>query len=119
MSNNGDFNFEKVLHEDGKSISGGEKQRLGLARALLTKPKLLILDEPTSSLDGENEKIISEFLSTIKGKTTVIVVAHRLATVKNVDVIHYIENGSIRASGSFEEIRILVPEINKYIENMD
>jgi ABC-type bacteriocin/lantibiotic exporter with double-glycine peptidase domain len=119
LSNNGDFNFEKVLHEDGKSISGGEKQRLGLARALLTKPKLLILDEPTSSLDGENEKIISEFLSTIKGKTTVIVVAHRLATVKNVDVIHYIENGSIRASGSFEEIRILVPEINKYIENMD
>ena len=95
--------------ERGTKLSGGQRQRLGIARALFTKPKLLILDEATSSLDGQTEAEITKAINKLKGRCTIIVIAHRLSTVKNADSILYLEKGQILAKGSFEELRRLVP----------
>jgi ABC-type bacteriocin/lantibiotic exporter with double-glycine peptidase domain len=98
--------------EDGTKISGGQRQRLGIARALVTRPKLLVLDEATSALDGQTEFNISKSISKLSGHATLIIVAHRLATVREVDQIIYLENGRVLATGSFDEVR-------KKISNFD
>jgi ABC-type multidrug transport system fused ATPase/permease subunit len=98
--------------EKGSWISGGQRQRLGIARALITKPKLLVLDEATSSLDGETEAAIGNALQVLKGTVTVLMISHRLSMLRNVDVLVYMENGEIKCVGSFDEVR------NK-IENFD
>jgi ABC-type multidrug transport system fused ATPase/permease subunit len=82
--------------EIGSKISGGERQRIGIARALLSNPKLLVLDEATSSLDGETEAEITEAIQLIKGKVTVVMIAHRLSTIREADQIFYLENGHIK-----------------------
>ena len=97
------------LGDSGNAISGGQRQRLGIARALLTKPKLLILDEATSSLDGITELEITEMLESLKGQATVITIAHRLATVRKADRIVYMEMGKIKAVGTFQEVRSQIP----------
>ena len=99
--------------ERGAALSGGQRQRIGIARALYTKPKLLILDEATSSLDGESEANITEALAKLHGKTTLIMIAHRLSTVKNADSVAYLSQGQILASGTFEEVRDLVPAFDQ------
>lgn len=96
----------------GSQLSGGQRQRLGIARALFTSPKLLVLDEATSALDGETEARIADSLSKIKGETTLILIAHRLSTVRNADKVVYLEQGRIRATGSFDEVRKAVPEFD-------
>ena len=101
------LNFQ--IGEGGSKISGGQRQRLGIARALFTKPKLLVLDEATSSLDGQTELGITESIEKLTGKATVILIAHRLSTVRNVDQIIYLENGKIVSVGTFEEVRKVVP----------
>ena len=101
--------LETVVGERGTKMSGGQRQRLGIARAVFTHPKLLILDEATSSLDGQTEAEITSSINALKGATTIVVIAHRLSTVKNADTIVYIESGQILATGSFEEVRSLVP----------
>jgi ABC-type multidrug transport system fused ATPase/permease subunit len=98
--------------EQGNRLSGGQKQRLGLARALLTRPKLLILDEATSSLDAETENQISEFLLSKKGELTMVVVAHRLSTIMQADRIVYFSNGEVRGVGTFNDLRSEVQEFN-------
>ena len=80
---------------------------MGIARALVTKPKLLILDEATSALDAETEKRISESISKLRGDTTIVVVAHRLSTVRLADTIYYLDQGVVRGQGSFEEVKEL------------
>lgn len=104
--------LDTMVGERGTRLSGGQRQRLGIARALLTEPKLLILDEATSSLDGKTEHEISEAIISLKGKTTVIIIAHRLSTVKNADKIIYIENGTIKAQGNFDELRNLISDFD-------
>ena len=94
------------IGERGFKLSGGQRQRLGIARALYTRPKLLILDEATSSLDAETEQAITLTLAELEGQVTTITVAHRLATVRNVDQILYLEHGRITARGTFEEVRL-------------
>jgi ABC-type multidrug transport system fused ATPase/permease subunit len=89
----------------GTRLSGGQRQRLGIARALITKPKLLILDEATSSLDGVTESEISESLRGLKGQITLIVIAHRLSTVVNADRIYFMERGLVKGVGTFEELK--------------
>ena len=89
----------------GSSMSGGQRQRLGIARALFTKPKLLVLDEATSALDGETEANISAAIKSLKGDVTVILIAHRLSAVREADQVIYIENGKILATGTFDEVR--------------
>ena len=93
----------------GSSLSGGQRQRLGIARALLTKPKLIILDEATSSLDGKTEADIGDAIQALRGTTTVVLIAHRLSTVRQADQVIYMENGNIQCMGTFNEVRNLVP----------
>ena len=99
--------------ENGNMLSGGERQRLGIARALYTKPKLLILDEATSSLDAQTEHAISNSLSNLKGKTTLLIIAHRLSSLKDSDLVIYLNNGRIISKGSFEEVKLKVPDFDK------
>ena len=93
------------ISQFGNSLSGGQIQRIGIARALISNPRLLILDEATSALDAETENVVSNLLRILHGEVTVIVVAHRLSTVKNADCLYWMENGEIVSSGSFENLR--------------
>jgi ABC-type multidrug transport system fused ATPase/permease subunit len=102
--------------ERGGKLSGGQRQRVGIARAMFTKPKLLVFDEATSSLDGQTESEISEAIQELKGKVTLILIAHRLTTVQKADRVVYIDGGKILAQGSFDEVRKLVPDFNKQAE---
>ena len=104
--------LETQVGEGGAKLSGGQKQRLGIARALYTNPKLLVLDEATSALDGETESLVSESIQQLKGKVTVVLIAHRLSTVRNADVVIYMQSGQIQAIGTFEEVRQLVPNFD-------
>ena len=97
----------------GSSMSGGQRQRLGIARALFTKPKLLVLDEATSALDGETEANISTAIKSLKGDVTVILIAHRLSTVREADQVVYLEDGMIISVGTFDEVRDAVPNFDR------
>jgi len=101
------------LGERGAKISGGQRQRIGIARALFTKPKLLVLDEATSALDGDTEESISTDIQNLKGSTTVVLIAHRLSTVREADMVIYMDNGEIIARGTFEEVRLSVPDFDR------
>jgi ABC-type multidrug transport system fused ATPase/permease subunit len=98
--------------EHGSRMSGGQRQRLGIARALFTNPKLLVLDEATSALDGQTEQAISESIATFKGKVTVLMIAHRLSTARNADLVIYMSGGKVISQGSFEAVRQAVPEFD-------
>lgn len=104
--------LETVIGEYGVGLSGGQRQRLGIARALLTKPKLIILDEATSSLDAQTESEINQSIYSLKGSVTVILIAHRLSTARNADKVAYLSSGKIEALGSFEEVRAAVPDFD-------
>jgi ATP-binding cassette subfamily C protein len=91
-------------------MSGGEKQRIGIARALITNPRIILLDEATSSLDALTERAVSDTLLKLRKNKTVIVIAHRLSTAKNADKIIYLHNGRIEGCGSFEELRSSLPD---------
>ena len=110
--------LDSRVGERGTSLSGGQRQRLGIARALFTNPLLLVLDEATSALDGETEANIAETLVQLRGKATVIMIAHRLSTIMNADCVYFLENGTLKARGSFEEVRKLVPEFEKQAQIM-
>jgi ATP-binding cassette subfamily C protein len=109
--------FEEMLDaqvgERGNKLSGGQKQRLGLARALLTRPRLLLLDEATSSLDARTEVQVTEAIQGLKGKVTVVLIAHRLSSIRNADKVIYMRGGKLVASGKFEEVRRLVPDFDE------
>ena len=107
-----ELGIDTVVGERGAQLSGGQRQRLGIARAKFTKPRLLVLDEATSSLDGETESAISDAIQALHGVTTVIMIAHRLSTIRNADLVIYMEKGSILARGSFEEVRAKIPNFD-------
>ena len=107
-----------VVGERGAELSGGQRQRLGIARALFTKPKLLVLDEATSALDGETESLISEAINKVKGNLTLVVVAHRLSTIRNADKILYFDAGNLIGMGTFEELRAKIPNFDKQAQLM-
>jgi ABC-type bacteriocin/lantibiotic exporter with double-glycine peptidase domain len=104
--------------ERGGKLSGGQKQRIGLARALFTRPKLLVLDEATSSLDATTEKKLTNYLLSLKGTLTMIVIAHRLSTVKDADRIIYINKGHIQGEGTFDEMRSTIKEFDDQAKAM-
>lgn len=104
--------LETIVGERGAKLSGGQRQRLGIARAMYTKPKLLVLDEATSSLDGQTESEISNAIQRLKGNVTVVMIAHRLSTVRNADKVVYMKDGAILAVGSFDEVRSQVPDFD-------
>ena len=106
------------IGDEGGKLSGGQRQRIGIARALLTNPKILVMDEATSALDAQTESNISKAISKIKDECLVIVVAHRLATVRNADLVIYMQDGQVKAEGSFEEVRKLVPDFDSQAQLM-
>jgi ABC-type multidrug transport system fused ATPase/permease subunit len=110
--------LDYYLGDGGTNLSGGQRQRFGIARALITNPKLLVLDEATSALDSETELNISEAILKLKGKTTVILIAHRLSSIRNCDQIFYMEDGEIKASGTFNQLKNSIPDFNKQAELM-
>ena len=101
-----------LVGERGVRLSGGQRQRIGIARALYTAPSLIILDEATSSLDATTESLITEVLHGLNGRVTTITIAHRLATIRDADVIAYLQQGKLIATGSFDEVKSVVPEFN-------
>ncbi len=96
--------YQTMVGERGYRLSGGEKQRIAIARVLLKDPEVLILDEATSSLDTQGERIVQKTLDSVTGDRTTIAIAHRLSTVMNADVIYVIHNGEIVQSGSHDEL---------------
>jgi ATP-binding cassette, subfamily C, bacterial len=93
-----------ILGDRGVLVSGGERQRLSLARALLRRPRLLILDEATSSLDSENERRIQHAIEQLHEQITIVIITHRLSTIRNADVIHVIDRGELVESGSWDSL---------------
>ena len=99
-----DNGYETMIGENGVKLSGGEKQRLSIARAFLKKSKIILLDEATSSLDSETEKKIQKALSELTFNKTTIVIAHRLSTILSSDNIYVVDNGKIIDSGKHQEL---------------
>jgi ABC-type multidrug transport system fused ATPase/permease subunit len=110
--------LDSNIGDEGGKLSGGQKQRIGIARALVTNPKILVMDEATSALDAQTESNISKAVSKIKDQCLVIVVAHRLATVRNADLVIYMQDGQLKAGGTFEEVRRLIPDFDSQAELM-
>jgi ABC-type multidrug transport system fused ATPase/permease subunit len=110
--------LQSKLGDFGSGMSGGQRQRLGIARALYTNPKLLILDEATSALDGQTESEVSKAIHDLKGQVTLILVAHRLSTVRSADQVHFLSAGRLVTSGTFEEVRAAVPEFDQQAKLM-
>ena len=110
--------LETQIGDSGLILSGGQRQRLGIARALFTNPKLLVLDEATSALDAETENFISQALMKLRGQASLVIVAHRLSTVRTADLVLYMERGEVLCAGTFEEVRNAVPNFDKQAKLM-
>jgi len=102
--------LDTFVGERGSRLSGGERQRVGIARALYHDPDVLIFDEATSALDNTTERAVISAVDALKGSRTVIMIAHRLSTVRNCDRLHFLKEGRIEASGTYEELTAMHPE---------
>lgn len=102
--------IESPVGERGISLSGGQRQRLGIARALYADPLILVMDEATSALDTKTEALVSESIANLTGDRTVIVVAHRLSTIRKADCIFFMRDGEVVASGTFDDLIASVPD---------
>ena len=96
--------YDTLVGERGWNLSGGQRQRIALARAILRRPQILILDEATSSLDSESEQLIQQYISGIRGNITLLVVAHRMSTIQDADKIVVLENGRITEEGNWDSL---------------
>lgn len=105
-----DGGLDARVGERGLALSGGQRQRLGIARALYTDPVVLVMDEATSALDTHTEDAVTTAIGQLRGSVTVITVAHRLATVRNADLVCFFQDGRIAAQGSFEEVVAAAPD---------
>ena len=102
-----------VVGEHGVKLSGGQRQRLGIARALYTRPRLLVMDEATSALDADTEAAVSDTFSSMSGDVTLVIIAHRLATIRHCDQVAYLSHGRLVSIGSFSEVRSHVPDFER------
>jgi ATP-binding cassette subfamily C protein len=96
--------LDTIIGERGVLVSGGERQRLSLARAILRRPGVLVLDEATSSLDSENEQRIQQAIESLHEQMTIVVITHRLSTIRHADVIHVMDHGRVVETGSWDEL---------------
>ena len=110
--------LDYVVADYGLNLSGGQLQRIGIARALLTNPQLLILDEATSSLDGQTEANISSTIQNLGPVVTVLIIAHRLSTIKDLERVIYLDSGRIIADGNFQLVREKVPAFDLQCRNL-
>jgi len=99
--------FQTIVGERGVKLSGGQRQRVAIARAILKNPAILILDEATSALDSESEKLVQDALDTLMQNRTTIIIAHRLATIRNVDTIYVLKEGEVSEQGSHDELVLI------------
>jgi ABC-type bacteriocin/lantibiotic exporter with double-glycine peptidase domain len=111
IANLHDFILEQLAHgydttegERGDRLSGGQRQRIGIARALYHEPNLVIMDEATSALDNITENAVMKSVENLSDRVTIILIAHRLTTVQSCDIIYLLEDGGIKASGSYDEL---------------
>ncbi|HMQ88445.1 MAG TPA: ATP-binding cassette domain-containing protein, partial [Flavilitoribacter sp.] len=104
--------------ERGVKLSGGQRQRVAIARAILKDPAILLLDEATSSLDAESEKVVQDALNTLMEGRTSVIIAHRLATIREADCIYVIDNGQIVEQGTHEELSLLEKGIYNQLAKM-
>ena len=93
-----------VIGEDGARLSGGQQQRVAIARVLYREPDVLVFDEATSALDNESEREIAKVIENLAGKKTVLIIAHRLSSVRNCDKLVFMKTGRVAAIGSFDEL---------------
>ena len=103
--------YQTIVGERGMRLSGGQRQRIGIARALYHRPQVLIFDEATSALDNITEKIIMEAVHNLGDQITIILIAHRLNTVKMCKNIYLLEKGSVRSQGNYKK---LIEDDNKF-----
>ncbi|KAF5180510.1 Abc transporter b family member protein, partial [Thalictrum thalictroides] len=96
--------YDTVVGERGIQLSGGQKQRVAIARAMVKAPKILLLDEATSALDAESERVVQDALDRVMVNRTTVVVAHRLSTIKNADLIAVVKNGVIAEKGKHDSL---------------
>src|SRR5690606_37543540 len=96
--------LDTMVGERGVRLSGGQRQRIGIARALYHKPEVLVMDEATSALDNQTERLIVEALEELQGRHTMIVIAHRLSTVRNCDTLFMLDQGRLVAEGSYDAL---------------
>jgi ABC-type multidrug transport system fused ATPase/permease subunit len=110
--------YHSRVGERGVRLSGGQRQRIGIARALYNDPSLLVLDEATSSLDSLTEEAVMEAIGNLAHRKTIVMIAHRITTVRNCDVIHVMDRGKVIASGTYEELLDGVPMFRR-LANVD
>jgi ABC-type multidrug transport system fused ATPase/permease subunit len=111
--------LETQIGDFGFNLSGGQKQRLGIARAVYTKPKILVMDESTSSLDNSTEQTISNTIHKLNGKTTIVMIAHRLSTIMNANRIVFLKNGLISSIGNYDELMQIEPDFKEQVIHSD
>jgi len=102
--NEAEMGYETIIGDNGIKLSGGQRQRLAIARELFKEPEIMIFDEATSALDTESEQLIQQSINSLKGERTIVVIAHRLSTVRNCDYIYVLKEGRIVEEGSFDEL---------------
>lgn len=111
--------FEQQLGDNGVNLSGGQRQRITIARELFKNSKLLVFDEATSSLDSESEKYVQENIDQLKGKKTILIISHRLFTLKQCDIIYIFKKGKIVDSGNFNELLSTSHEFKKMFKTQN
>ena len=108
--------LDTVVGERGVRLSGGQRQRIGLARALYRRPRVLVLDEATSALDNVTEHEIAKTLGALHGTLTIVIVAHRLSTVRHADTLVFLKDGQVETEGTFEQVRAQSPDFARLVE---
>ena len=110
--------YQTTIGERGIRLSGGQRQRIVIARALYHNPQVLILDEATSALDIQTEKVVMEAINNLNKKITIILIAHRLRTVKNCDTIFVMDKGQLKDKGTFDELIKVNDQFRDSAENI-